>query len=136
VNSGRCYCGAVRYALDGELGPLVNCHCRDCRRASGAAFATSALVRHSDLRVTAGEEHVRELASAGGARCFCARCGGRLWNRAASLPDFLVLLVATLDREPETAPILHVNVESKAPWYEILDAAPQHVSLPPGIGGD
>ncbi len=42
---GQCACGAVQYEVDSPLGPLVNCHCRSCRRAHGAAFATSALVQ-------------------------------------------------------------------------------------------
>jgi len=30
-------------------------------------------------------------------------------------------------------PVAHLNIESKAPWYEILDDCPQFASLPPEI---
>ena len=133
MRTGGCYCGAVRYELRGELGPLVNCHCRDCRRAHSAAFATGSLVRRADLRFTSGEEAVREYETPNGFRYFCERCGGRLFNRARSETEFVVLLVASLDDEPTDEPVMHINVEARAPWYEILDDRPQHQAMPPGI---
>ncbi|WP_456237657.1 GFA family protein, partial [Geminicoccus flavidas] len=34
---GGCLCGAVRYAIELEEDDLADyCHCRECRRASGA----------------------------------------------------------------------------------------------------
>jgi hypothetical protein len=41
------------------------------------------------------------------------------------------LVVASLDEEPEQGPVMHINVESKAAWYEIRDGLPQHEALPP-----
>jgi len=59
--TGRCLCGAVRYELSSEIGPLVNCHCRYCRRAHGSAFVTITWVRRDDLRFVAGEDAVKEI---------------------------------------------------------------------------
>ncbi len=36
-----------------------------------------------------------------GFRYFCGECGGRLFNRPMSTLKFLLLVVATLDEEPE-----------------------------------
>jgi hypothetical protein len=33
--TGSCQCGAVRIRVDGKLGPVVYCHCSQCRRANG-----------------------------------------------------------------------------------------------------
>ena len=131
TRTGRCYCGVVRYEVHGELGPLVNCHCKYCRRAHGAAFATVTLVQSGNFRVTSGEEALREYRNSEGSRFFCQQCGGRLLNRPRSTDKFLMLVVASLDQDPSQAPVMHINVESKAEWYEILDAFPQHHALPP-----
>jgi len=129
--TGRCLCGAVRYELTSELGPLINCHCQYCRRAHGAPFATLSPVAASAVRVVAGEDFIREFRTAGvGSRTFCERCGTRLWNRGESTPDVLTLVVTTLDVEPVRGPVMHINVESKSSWYEILDALPQHPAFP------
>src|SRR5262249_45049341 len=100
TRTGRCYCGVVQYELDGELGPLVNCHCRYCRRAHGAAFATLCPVQSAYFRFTSGEEIVREYRNPEGTRHFCGRCGGRLFNRPLSTDKLLALVIATLDTEP------------------------------------
>src|SRR6185312_6821862 len=35
---GTCQCGAVRYAVADEFVYAANCHCANCRRATGSAF--------------------------------------------------------------------------------------------------
>jgi hypothetical protein len=77
---------------------------------------------------------VQEYRNPEGFRYFCRRCGGRLFNRPTSTDKFLLLVVASLDAEPEQRPVMHINVESKARWYDILDDLPQHQALPPGVG--
>jgi hypothetical protein len=132
TQKGGCYCGAVRYEFAGEVLQLANCHCRYCRRVHGAAFSTVTSVPTESFHITAGADELNEFASESGSRFFCRRCGGRLFNRGASQPQFTNLSVATLDREPAKPPSIHINVASKAPWYEILDDRPQFPGLPPG----
>ena len=40
THKGSCFCGRVRYEIKGPIGPMSNCHCTDCRKSHGAAFAT------------------------------------------------------------------------------------------------
>jgi hypothetical protein len=127
THTGGCLCGAVRYALEGEPGPLINCHCRFCRRAHGAAFATTMLVPSRALRFTRGEDEIARHAS----RYFCRTCAGRLFNRLDAHPAATMLVVASLDDEPTGEPVLHVNLESMAPWYTIRDDAPRFDGFPP-----
>jgi hypothetical protein len=130
--SGRCLCGRVRYELEGELPPLVNCHCQFCRRAHGAAFATIAWVPSSSFRFTAGEELAHRSNHGHGFRCFCRSCGTRLFNGMVDGP-FITLIIASLEEAPEKGPSMHINLESKAPWYEITDDLPQYQTVPPHI---
>jgi len=44
---GSCNCGAVQFAIDGEVTEVILCHCSVCRRYSGAA-SVSVLVVSSD----------------------------------------------------------------------------------------
>ena len=37
--SGGCACGAIRYETEADPIVMVNCHCRDCQRAVGTAYA-------------------------------------------------------------------------------------------------
>ena len=133
IHTGGCLCGAVRFELTGKLPPAVNCHCRFCRRAHGAPFVTIAWVQEAAFRFVAGEDRLVRHESPAGYRTFCASCGARLFS---GVPDsgFLSLALASLDDPPTREPIMHVNVESKAPWYEIRDDLPHFPALPPGVG--
>ena len=43
------------------------------------------------------------------------------------------VVVGTLDDYPGMTPQEHIFVGSKAPWYEISDALPQHREWPPDV---
>src|SRR5260370_6129732 len=36
--TGKCFCGAVHYAVADEFRYAMNCHCSNCRRTTGSAF--------------------------------------------------------------------------------------------------
>ena len=52
--TGRCVCDAVRYRLDAP--PLFThaCHCLDCQKKTGTAFAMTTIVLRDDLVITHG----------------------------------------------------------------------------------
>jgi hypothetical protein len=123
---GGCLCGGVRFAIDGKLGPAGHCHCSQCRRASGAAFASNAPVRTRYFTLRSGAELVREYESSPGKyRAFCCRCGSPLYSRRESEPALRRIRLGTLDGDPERRPLAHFWVSARAPWYEITDSLPQ-----------
>ncbi len=127
--SGRCLCGAVEFELDGDLPPIINCHCQYCRRAHGAAFVSIAWLPRSAFRFTKGEESVTRFIVGSGYRCFCGVCGSRLFNGPVSESGFMSLVVSTLDDDAHPSPVLHFNLESKAKWHLITDELPQYQSF-------
>lgn len=38
--TGRCECGEVSYQINSEVTDFSHCHCSQCRRLHGAAFAS------------------------------------------------------------------------------------------------
>ena len=68
------------------------------------------------------------------ARHFCERCGSPLFIRIEADPTTAILAITSLDKEPTAGATMHINVEAKAPWHEILDDLPQHDALPPLVG--
>src|SRR4051812_47719995 len=119
--TGRCLCGAVRFEIDGALGPVIYCHCSMCRRASGSAFAANATVRKSNLRIIAGREMLTQFNSTPAAyRKFCSRCGSPLFGGTIDSPNTRVRL-GTLDDSGGARSIAHIWVGSKSDWFEITD---------------
>jgi hypothetical protein len=69
---GGCLCGAVRFSVDDAFRYALNCHCSQCRRATGAAFKPFAGIERAKLRVVSGED---ELLIYGDAASHDAHCG-------------------------------------------------------------
>jgi hypothetical protein len=46
--TGSCLCGSIQYQYDGEINEIALCHCGQCRKAQGSAFAANSplLVRN------------------------------------------------------------------------------------------
>jgi hypothetical protein len=125
--AGGCLCGGVRFRITGKIGPAVYCHCKQCQRASGSAFAANAPARTRYFELTSGDDLVSEYeSSAGKYRAFCRRCGSPVYSRRDSEPDIKRIRLGTLDSDPERRPLAHMWVISKAPWHSIEDSLPQY----------
>ncbi|MDJ0608520.1 MAG: GFA family protein [Kiloniellales bacterium] len=123
---GGCLCGTIRYEISGEPLGMHHCHCHQCRRASGASFATTMVVRAADFDFLQGEEKLAAYESTPGKqRTFCGRCGSPIYSRYDDNPGFINLRSGTLDGDPGARPSLHIHVASRAPWIEITDNLPQ-----------
>lgn len=132
VITGRCLCGSVRFRITGRIGAVGYCHCSQCRRASGTAFAANADVRRADITFESGLDGVTEYKSSPGKfRAFCSRCGSPLYSRVVSDSGRLRVRLGTLDQDPGRRALAHVWVGSKAPWFEITDQLPQFAEGPP-----
>ena len=124
--TGRCMCGGVRFEIDGNIGPIIYCHCSTCRRASGSAFATNATVRTEIFRIVSGKELISEYSALPGThRGFCSRCGSPIYNRNDQHPEFRRLRLGLLETDPGHGSVGHIYVGSKAPWFPITDSLEQ-----------
>lgn len=132
---GACLCGTVRYELDGPFTMMMHCHCSMCRKHHGAPFATFVAAAQSGFRWRSGEGAVGRYASSPqGSRSFCRQCGS---VAPMLLPDagIAVAPAGNLDGDLGIRPQAHMFAGSKAAWYTIADALPQHAGVPPEFGG-
>lgn len=128
---GSCLCGAVRYRFTGAPTKITHCHCTDCRKHGGTAFATFMEVPRSRFSYLKGEnELVTHVAATGTKRSFCRICGSSLAGWTEEDRDYTYITAATLDTRLEQRPDYHIFVRSKVPWLDIKDGLPQHPAYP------
>ena len=133
IVKGSCLCGNIRYEYTGLLSPVTMCHCSQCRKSSGTAFATNSQVDKSHFNIVSGGDFIKEYKSSPGKfRAFCNNCGTPIYSRRDSIPDKLRIRLGTIDSEIEERPSFHIFVSSKAGWYSISDDLPQYVEFEPG----
>ena len=132
--AGGCFCGTVRYELNGSLCNARACHCSRCRKAfNGASSAYAELAEGSDFNWISGAEKISRHESAQGwALAFCSICGSTLCGLFNDQVHGLTL--GCVDGDPGVAIEMHIFVDSKAPWDHIGGDAPQHAQGPDTSG--
>lgn len=122
---GGCFCGAVRYRVEGAPIDAGFCHCRMCQRASGAPVLAWGHWRDEAFRWLEGEPAVLH-SSARGERSFCGRCGTHMLFRDPTDPGLIDINVATLDDPASVPPEYHIWTASRIPWFDTIDTLPRY----------
>jgi hypothetical protein len=129
VLKGGCLCGAVQYEVTDAFRYALNCHCSQCRRATGAAFKPFGGIAAGALRLTSGESLLLRYGEPLGHDAHCGRCGALLYSLVDNGSKVHVTY-GTLRDAPTLRPTAHIFVGSKAPWFTITDSLPQHLEFP------
>jgi hypothetical protein len=53
--SGGCACGTIRYECTAQRMMSLNCHCRDCQRATDTGFMSALVLPAGAFKLTKGE---------------------------------------------------------------------------------
>ena len=131
--TGGCLCGGIRYECDEDPVSAGTCHCRICKKWTGAAYNSIAGFPVSGLRFTKGQPKIYTGAVTIKELGFCADCGSPIWDRYLVQlnegdpfgPDTVWIPIGTLD-EPERVTLeFHYGVETQLPWVHFDDALPR-----------
>lgn len=130
IQKGSCLCGGVQYEIHGGLRDVLNCHCSMCRKLHASAFRTRATINAADWKNLKGDSLIKFYESSPGEhKGFCSNCGSSLYTKFESKPEIYGFPLGTLDTDPGVRAERHVFVGSKAPWHDITDDLPQHLTF-------
>ena len=130
---GGCACGAIRYSCAGKPHYMGNCHCRDCQRATGAAYFPAIVVKTSDFSIITGEPSWFEKASDIGhtmRRAFCSDCGSPVFLINGANTKGRVLYAGSLDDPSWYKPSRNIYVGSAQPWDRMDPDLPRNEGMP------
>jgi hypothetical protein len=123
---GGCACGAVRYRLASAPMFVNCCHCRDCQRQTGSAFAVNALIETDRIKLLkAAPKRVTVPTDSGRPHDIyrCAKCQTALWSDYGRRVVMSFLRVGTLDDATALPPDVHIFTRSKQPWVVLPKGA-------------
>ena len=124
---GSCLCGAVAFEIEGALGEVDGCHCRQCRRWTGHYLASTD-VKRTALRVQ-GEKSLKWYRSSEKVRRgFCIECGSSLFFDPLdrNKHDWIGISMGAIDKPTHASMALHIFVAEKGDYYELADGLPQN----------
>src|SRR6516165_11477279 len=129
---GGCLCRAVRYTAEVDPTSATVCHCRDCQKFTGSAFA--ALVRATKEAVTI-EGILKTFSSIGGSgnpilRHFCPECGSSIAEEPGTRPGIIILNIGTFDHPAVAKPGREIFRDDALPWVKVHGEIPRFAKRP------
>jgi hypothetical protein len=111
---------------------MLNCHCADCQKSSGAPFASGIVVRVADTEVSGQPSTYAVKGDSGGAttRSFCTQCGTPLFTRGEIVPDLMSIRFACLDDQTQFKPMVDIWTSSAQSWVTLSDGIPHYPKSP------
>lgn len=131
--SGGCLCGQVRYKVKSDPARMVNCHCDDCRKITGAAFSTNIFVNAEDIEMVQGTmSQFEHVADSGSRRVkeFCANCGSQLFGYGTSRPGMKSIKVGSIDDASFVKPTANLYASRALPFSHIDDDLDNFEEMP------
>ena len=130
---GNCECKKISFEITQEIKYFSHCHCSQCRRCNGSAFATFIEVEKSFFKYDSDIKYLKSYASSKDCqRIFCQICGSNIMFLHKSKPEKYYVSAGVLNGDLSLPEAHHVFVGSKANWYDITDNLKQHQEYPSG----
>lgn len=129
---GKCFCGAVEFAVSGEPVAMGYCHCESCRHWSAGPVNAFTLWNPNALKILQGAEHIGTFhKTANSLRKWCTKCGGHIFTDHPSMKliDVYAAVLPTLTFKPS----VHVSYGEKV--VSIKDGLPKMKDFPQEMGG-
>jgi hypothetical protein len=102
------------------------CHCLDCQKETGSAFAINALIEADRVELLSGEVAGIVMPTDSGRPhevFHCTKCDSSVWSIYGGVQAIRFLRTGTLDQPSALKPDVHIFTRSKLPW----------VTLPPDV---
>lgn len=116
-----CRCGQLQAVCTGDPVRISVCHCRNCQRRSGSAFAVQARWPEAAVSIT-GEWRAYGGAGDSGTVAsfrFCPVCGGTVAYASPDLPGLIAIAVGAFADPDFPPPTISVYGDRRHPWVTV-----------------
>ena len=121
VHTGSCRCGLISAEMRTEPFLRSYCHCRDCRKQTGAPLMAFVAWRETEIAWFGTPKTFR---SGGVERSFCEHCGSQIGYRDDLLPGDLYFALGFMDEPERYPPTLHAFEKRRLPFVHMDDGLP------------
>ena len=120
---GSCRCGRVTYTSAADPVFMGVCHCTNCQKGTGSAFATVVAVPTESLTVTGTTKRYDSTGDSGSPthRAFCPECGSTITQSADMMAGLIMVPAGTLDDRTWVKPGMQIYCEAAMPWATLDD---------------
>lgn len=126
----ECFCGATVIVISDYPEWVAYCHCKDCRKATGAPVTAYASYKNVFLEQQSGELEYYE-SSPGTLWGSCSKCHSPMTYQSKKYPTETHLHLITIDRYSDLSPDFHVHCSEQVRWLVVADDYPKYQGSSP-----
>ncbi|MCZ6668969.1 MAG: GFA family protein [Gammaproteobacteria bacterium] len=131
--AGSCSCGNISLVIRKKPQLMLQCHCLDCQKSTGAGHTSNAYFATEDVTIH-GDAACHSLESETGyemIRCFCPTCGARMYGYNGQKPGTISIPVGCLDDHSWFSPQVVLYASRREDWDITSDEVPTFDKGPP-----
>ena len=117
IFTGSCLCGSVNYKSNSDPLVIQNCHCDQCRKATGSVYLTNLFIKEENFEITGEVNNYTHLSDAGNnmTKYFCPKCGSQVFGKNSGRPGIITIRAGTVNEKDIIKPIRNLFLKSKVP---------------------
>jgi hypothetical protein len=121
VREASCQCGRLRVRAEGDPVRISVCHCLDCQKRSGSAFAFQARFPAERVAIEGDAREWTRTGDEGGGAVFsfCPHCGSTVCYRSIKDPGVVAVAVGAFADPQFPTPDYSVYEQRKHAWLTI-----------------
>jgi hypothetical protein len=119
---GTCGCGEVIYQMSSKPMFVHCCHCSECQKQTGSAYALNAIIETDRVEFDGSvvENTLPTPSGHGQVITRCAKCGTAVFSSyLLRLGKLRYIRVGTLDDPSKCPPDVQIFTSSKQPWVSL-----------------
>ena len=115
IFTGSCLCGSVNYKSNSDPLVIQNCHCDQCRKATGSVYLTNLFIKEENFEITGEVNNYTHLSDAGNnmTKYFCPKCGSQVFGKNSGRPGIITIRAGTVNEKDIIKPIRNLFLKSK-----------------------
>lgn len=135
TRTATCRCGQFKAECEGEPVRVSVCHCLECQKRSGSAFATQARWPDEKVKLTGQFKTWQRVADSGHVATyrFCPDCGSTLAYVIEGWPGVTAIPVGAFADSDFPQPRFSVYEHRQHAWVSICADNIQHTSETPAV---
>jgi len=117
IFTGSCLCGSVNYKSNSDPLVIQNCHCDQCRKATGSVYLTNLFIKEENFKITGEVNNYTHLSDARNnmTKYFCPNCGSQVFGKNSGRPGIITIRAGTVNEKDIIKPIRNLFLKSKVP---------------------
>ena len=130
--SGNCLCGSVKYNSTSDPVNIMNCHCNDCQKTSGASYLTNIFIQISAFKINGRVNKYVHTADSGSkmTKYFCSNCGSQIYGENSSREGIITIRAGSINQKDIIKPLRNIFISSKIPSTPLDDSIEKFEKMP------